>query len=190
MAYLLVWTWQEHRFAMKVQHRGEPDQRLVLLVDEPEMHLHPRWQRTILPALLRAAAGMRTMGAEIQILTATHSPLVLVSLETSFDAERDAWLDLDRVPSAGESHVELHRRTFVRRGDVSNWLTSEAFDLKQARSLEAEEAITQARALLREEAPSKTEVERVDQLLQASLGDIDRFWVRWSAWKDARKGGE
>ena len=66
-------------------------------------------------------------------------------------------------------------------------LESEAFDLKSARSLEAEQAMTQALALLREDAPASAEIERVDALLRASLGDIDRFWVRWSAWTGARE---
>ena len=41
--------------------------------------------------------------------------------------------------------VQLEKRDFVRRGDVSNWLTSEAFDLKEPRSIEAEEALAKAR---------------------------------------------
>ena len=48
-----------------------------------------------------------------------------------------------------EGAVEDFRQTFVRRGDVSRWLTSEAFDLKEARSLEAEHAIVEALALVR-----------------------------------------
>lgn len=85
----------------------------------------------------------------MQLITATHSPLILASAEPVFDPEKDAWFDLDLEKEEGAPTVKLRRRTFVRRGDVSNWLTSEAFDLKCARSLEAEAAIEQARALLR-----------------------------------------
>jgi len=60
---------------------------------------------------------------------------------------------------------------------------SDAFDLKEARSLEAETAIEEALALARKGAPSKKDIERVHKLLQASLSDIDRFWVRWTEFK-------
>ena len=81
----------------------------------------------------------------------------------------------------------LRHRDFVRHGDVSNWLTSNAFDLKSARSLPAEAAIEQARSLLRaKEAPSADEVRRVDGLLRAAaLPDIDPFWVRWSNYAES-----
>jgi hypothetical protein len=147
------------------------------------MHLHPRWQRAILPAILRTADELRHEGAETQLLTATHSPLVLASLEPVFDAERDAWLDLDLIRAGDERRVELQRRTFVRRGDVSAWLVSDAFDLREARSLEAEIAIRDACALAREASPAKKDIERVHRMLQASLSDIDRFWVRWTEFR-------
>ncbi len=41
----------------------------VLLVDEIDLHLHPTWQRSILPALAR---GLRNL----QIVATTHSPMV------------------------------------------------------------------------------------------------------------------
>lgn len=184
MAYLLVWSWREHKAEVELQHLGEPERRQVLLIDEPETHLHPRWQRAILPAVLSAASELRREGAETQLITSTHSPLVLASLESAFDRERDAWLDLDLSRAGDGRRVELARRDFVRRGDVSAWLRSEAFDLKEARSLEAERAIGAALALAREASPSRKDIERVHELLRASLSDIDRFWVRWTRFRD------
>ncbi|HEX4607238.1 MAG TPA: hypothetical protein VH092_03450, partial [Urbifossiella sp.] len=96
---------------------------------------------------------------------------------------KDAWFDLDLTP---DNRVVLQKRPFVRRGDILNWLTSEAFDLKEARSLQAEEAITKALALQRKPAVSDKEVAAVDGLLRASLSEIDRFWVRWSEFRDRR----
>jgi hypothetical protein len=66
-------------------------------------------------------------------------------------------------------------------------LTSEAFDLKEPRSLEAEAAIGRALELLRQDAAPHAEVEKADRALQASLSDVDRFWVRWSEWRDSLK---
>jgi hypothetical protein len=71
----------------------------------------------------------------------------------------------------------------MRRGDANAWLTSSVFELKEARSVEAEEAITQALALLRQDTPQPGEIDRVDGLLRNALSDVDRFWVRWSEYR-------
>jgi hypothetical protein len=118
-------------------------------------------------------------------------PLLLASVEPFFDPNEDAWFDLDLERRNGTSQVLLRKRDFVRHGDVSDWLTSEAFDLKIARSVEAEEAISKALDLLAQpERHSAAEVRQVDESLRAVLSDIDRFWVRWSAFAEELIGAE
>lgn len=182
LSYLVVWAWQEHVAAAEV--RGDtPAREIVFLIDEIEAHLHPQWQRRIVPAVLRVMdALIGEHRSRVQLIAVTHSPLVLASAEPFFDPRRDAWFDLDLE----DRQVVLRRREFLRQGDVSKWLTSEAFDLKEARSLEAERAITDALELLKLPSPSQEEIQRVDKELRASLSDIDRFWVRWSAFRDDR----
>jgi len=46
----------------------------VVLVDEIDLHLHPDWQRTVLPTLAKALHN-------VQFIVTTHSPLVVGSLE-------------------------------------------------------------------------------------------------------------
>jgi hypothetical protein len=183
LAYLLVWAWQEHLAAAQV--RGDsPAREIVFLVDEIDAHLHPQWQRRIVPAILRVMDALTGKhGSRVQLVAVTHSPLVLASVEPHFDPGKDAWFDLDL-----EGHdVVLRARDFVRHGEIGNWLTSEAFDLEEARSLEAERAIREALALAQRPSPSRPEILRVDKLLRASLGDIDRFWVRWTAFRKAHE---
>ena len=184
LAYLLVWTWQEHLAACTLKGK-QPAKEIIFLVDEIEAHLHPRWQRRIVPALLGVMDELTGHDeVPMQLIAATHSPLVTASLEPHFDSERDAIWESDLVDGA----VELQRSAWYRRGDANAWLTSSVFDLKQARSLEAEHALTRAHDLLREPEPDSRDIEQVDALLQACLGDTDRFWVRWSAWRDERNG--
>jgi hypothetical protein len=104
-------------------------------------------------------------------------------MEPLFDPALDAWFDLD-LTAETPPQVQLQKRPFIRQGDASNWLTSDAFDLKEARSLEAEKALQEARALLRGEIP-RSEVPRIDADLRAVLGDQDRFWIRWSAFVES-----
>ncbi|MBP6582315.1 MAG: ATP-binding protein [Chromatiaceae bacterium] len=184
LGYLLVWAWQEHLASAELQGIT-PAREIVFLIDEVEAHLHPQWQRRIVPALLdvmAALTGEHTI--PVQLITATHSPLVLASSEPRFDDRKDAIWELDLT----QGEVQLRAFPWSRRGDANAWLTSSAFDLKEPRSLEAERAITQALALLRQESPPPAEIDQVDAALRGVLSDIDRFWVRWSHYRESRQG--
>lgn len=105
IAYLLVWTWQEHVQASRLLNQ-EVTRQIIFLIDELEAHLHPRWQRTILRSLLRVMSALTgAEDVEVQVLAVTHSPLLLASLEPLFDPERDALWNLDLV----DGNVELRR---------------------------------------------------------------------------------
>jgi len=183
LAYLLIWTWEEHLASAKV--RGEaPAREIIFVIDEIEAHLHPQWQRRIVPALLMVMDTLtKQHGSHVQLIAATHSPLVLASAEPFFDADDDAWFDLDL-----EDHdVMLRRRPYVRHGEVGNWLASEAFDLKEPRSLEGERAVVAAQDLMRRKDVSSDEVKAAHEALRAAgLSDIDRFWVRWGYFVEQR----
>ncbi|MGM0575296.1 MAG: AAA family ATPase [Myxococcota bacterium] len=116
LAYLVVWTWYEHVQASKLLG-NEPEDRFLILWDEVETHLHPRWQRAILPALLKVIQRLRSDASmRVQVLATTHSPLVLASLEPAFDPDEDALhlLDLDN------GRVALERQAWSSRGDALN----------------------------------------------------------------------
>lgn len=185
LAYLLIWTWNEHLAAAELRDE-KPAREIVFLIDEIEAHLHPRWQRAIAPALLRVVQTLtEDAGASVQIIAATHSPLVLASVEPLFDVDKDAWFDLDL-----EDHkVALRKREYVPLGEVGNWLVSKAFDLKEPRSLEGERAVRAARDILGAKSPALADIEAAEkQLRGAGLPDIDPFWVRWDYFvQQARK---
>lgn len=185
LAYLLVWTWHEHLRAAELLGDA-PAREIIFLVDEIEAHLHPKWQRRIVPALLDVMEALTgTHDVPMQLITATHSPLVLASVEPYFDASRDAIWELDLTGG----NVELTRSPWQRRGDVNSWLSSSVFDIDEPRSLEAEAALKQAHALLRQQPrPAIEDIEAVDAELRRVLSDVDRFWVRWSAFVDEVRG--
>jgi hypothetical protein len=124
-------------------------------------------------------------GSKVQLIAATHSPLVLASVESVFDPNDDAWFDLE-LDAPG---VRLGRHPYVRHGEVGNWLVSEAFFFREPRSLEGEQAIVAARAVLASTDPSSVEIEAADRALRsAGLPDIDPFWVRWGYFMEQRRG--
>ena len=179
LAYFLVWCWEEHLKAKELLGE-EPETKATFLIDEVESHLHPRWQRTVIPALMQVMDKL-TATAEVQLIAVTHSPLVMASVEPRFDDGKDAWWDLDLVQNqeAHSSSVTFTKRHFVRLGDVSRWLMSDAFDLGSARSLEAEEVMQQAAKILSEEVIDHIQAQALDAKLRTLLGDTDPFWIRW-----------
>ncbi len=184
LAYMLTWTWNEHRIASKLRGDGFSRQ-MVMLFDEVESHLHPRWQRSILKAL-RNIGSVFESGVDLQLAVSTHSPLVLASAEPWFDPDRDAWFDLD--VDGKPRRAQIHRRTYTPHGTAGSWLTSEAFGLATDRSLEAEHAVLCARKVLRQPDPPLEEVMAVHGQLCETLPHIDRFWVRWNAFVERRGG--
>lgn len=178
LAYLLVWSWEEHRKASKLLGQ-ETTSQIIFLIDEIESHLHPKWQRRIIDALLNVMKTL-TKKAGTQLIAATHSPLVMASVEPFFDSRTDAWFDLDLTVGKNEKcTVELTKRQFVRRGDVCNWLMSEAFDLPSARSLEAERVLERAAKAMSDESFNAKKAKELDTELRKVLGDTDPFWMRW-----------
>ena len=177
LAYLLVWCWEEHVRAREILGQ-ETTSQVVFLIDEIESHLHPKWQRVIIRALL-AVMNSLTSDAEVQLIVTTHSPLLLASMEPQFDPNQDSWFDLDLVGDGGASRVELTKRDFVRHGNVSNWLTSEAFDLKNATSLEYEGLMEEAAVAMSDEAFDAAAARSLEGRLHGVLGDADPFWIRW-----------
>ena len=120
LTYFLVWAWYEHRVAAGLLGKP-PENRFVILFDEPETHLHPRWQRTLLPSLLAAVDQLRgTLGAAPQVLVATHSPLVTASMEPLFDMTQDDLLHLQST----HGNVLLSRKGTGRQGGNASQLVS------------------------------------------------------------------
>jgi hypothetical protein len=178
LTYFLVWAWYEHRVAAELLGK-QPENRFVILFDEPETHLHPRWQRTLLPSVLAAVDRLRAShGDAPQVLVATHSPLVTASVEPIFDTDQDDLLHLQ----TGAQGIELTQGHWATQGDATSWLVSETFGLDQARSLEAEKAIEAAEALMRGEQnlpPGLDSVAAIHAALQKLLPAHDTFWPRW-----------
>lgn len=175
VAYVLVWAWFEH-LTNSQAIRKNPQRRLVVIIDEVEAHLHPRWQRVLVPALIDV---INLLSDEItpQVHLATHSPMVMASTETIFREETDDLHHLRLDKAHGD--VVLDGLLFVKRGTVDQWLMSEVFELPQARSVPAEGAIEDAKNLQASELPDPDKVREVNDRLVVTLAPDDDFWPRW-----------
>lgn len=185
LAYLLVWTWREHQLA--AQKTGvAPAREIIFLLDEIECHLHPKWQRQIVPALVKVMQALTNSNVPVQLIVATHSPLVLASVEPFFDEETDSVFTLQL--ENGEATV--NKEVWAKQGDVVNWLVSDAFGLRQARSVEAEQAIEAAEAMMRGDISSLpsnlASKEAINRELERTLPGGDHFWPRWVIFSESR----
>jgi len=173
LAYLVIWTWEEHQLAAK-HVNANAQAKMVIIIDELEAHLHPKWQRLVLPALL-SVGKLLSEELEVQIIAATHSPMVLASIEAEFSEESDmlAHLKLE------DSKVVVEPLDFYKYGDMSSWLTSPVFGLSHARSQRAGKVIDQAKELQLSSDPSKDDVYKINEELKNVLSPDDQFWNRW-----------
>jgi hypothetical protein len=82
------------------------EQPLILLLDEPDCHLHPAWQRKLIPAIQKLLPNA-------QLFIATHSPFVISSVNHGwihiFKADDKGVVTIEKaIPcSAGDSYIDV-----------------------------------------------------------------------------------
>ena len=118
----------------------------VLLIDEIENHLHPTWQRRVIPAL-------RKFFPNIQIIATTHSPFVVAGLKAGqvHLLKRDA----DGVVTAS-----------TNTEDIVGWTADEILRVYMGVDEPTDETTAQAARelrLLRDEAPRADEREEEER---------------------------
>lgn len=175
LAYLLTWTWSRHVQSSDITGQ-KAVRRLVLLVDELESHLHPQWQRAIVPALLAAVKHLSSQ-LEVQLIASTHAPLVLASLEPEFDQDKDALFNF----ALADGVVTVDKVPFSPRGTADNWLgSSEVFGLREPRAREQEELLIKLSAAAADPGLDAGRFhELTAKLAESSVPDIDPVRRRW-----------
>jgi len=189
LAYMLAWTWSEH--LNECGATRDPENRIILLLDGVDAHLHPQWQQVIMPAILatlesllvdkKGGKGKKKKTPEVQVIATTHAPLVLSSLETEFDKDRDSCfvIDFKKDVKSGSKQVFLHNVPFEKHGTCDNWFCTESFGLTTTRNPKVQEILDRASALMREEKPSPDEVRKTHAELVKALPPSDDFLFRW-----------
>ncbi len=127
----------------------------VVLVDEIDLHLHPRWQRKVVEMI-------RSTFPNIQFIVTTHSPFV------AQDMTKDDKLIVLKRGEDGAVNAE-HGMGFVKRWRADQILTSWLFDLETTRDGDAPEEETEYQALLEAEVSGKLSEEQKSRLRELKL---------------------
>ncbi len=107
-------------------------EKTILILDEPENHLHPAWQRRVLPAVQK-------LFPNAQMFVVTHSPFVVSSLN-------EGWIHKFTRGEDGLVRIEEPRK--ASRGDSYMTALQEILDLTQWFDPETEEELKEFDALL------------------------------------------
>ncbi len=99
----------------------------IILIDEIDLHIHPRWQRTILPTLCDYFPN-------IQFIVTTHSDLVAQSIEPKYIKK----LVLDEKKSI----VNVEKVKYGK-GSSSNFIYKDVFDIEETFDIETESELKQ-----------------------------------------------
>lgn len=103
-------------------------QPIILFLDEVDIHLHPKWQRRILPAIQKLLPNA-------QVFVSTHSPFVVGSVE-------DAWVyrlpDPQRLVCRDPHIAEVIEPTESAGGKSYSVILEEIFEVKEQFDVETE----------------------------------------------------
>jgi predicted ATPase len=115
----------------------------IVLVDEIDLHLHPEWQRTVIPTL--SATFPR-----LQFIFTSHSPIVVGSLQRD-----NLWVcTMDEI--TGESTAE-QKETGVHGLNSDQILLTEYFGLKSSRAPRKERQLDEIAAAAERRTPHKAQ---------------------------------
>lgn len=126
--------------AIHPDHEDPLSLPLILLLDEPESHLHPAWQRKVIPAA-------QAMFPQAQMFVATHSPFVISSAN-------EGWIHVLRADEA-TGVVTIEQPKPCSKGDTWIDAVEDVLGITEWYDPETEELLKQFREL-REAALSGT----------------------------------
>jgi predicted ATP-binding protein involved in virulence len=126
----------------------------ILMIDEIEAYLHPKWQRKILPALQKGLPG-------VQIIVASHSPFVIASCPDA----RIHMLDLNET--TGEASYQGAHDAPV--GKSVNSVLKDIFGVESRFDVQAEDELNELNELRRLSQMGK--LSKAQQLRSSTLAE-------------------
>jgi energy-coupling factor transporter ATP-binding protein EcfA2 len=150
--------WMVHALVMMdlwLQGKRDPmETEAVFLMDEIESHLHPAWQRRILPAF-------QHLFPKSQIFVATHSPFVIASLN-------HGWIHPLTMKSDGKVNVE--KPVQASKGDSYISVVEDIMGMKEWYDVETEKLLAEFRSKRDKAYHGDSEAEKEAHQLGREIG--------------------
>ena len=124
----------------------------VCLVDEIDLHLHPKFQRTIIKFLTETFPNT-------QFIVTAHSPLIVIAAE-----ERPSDANIILLKREGDQTVVVNDPVDVTNWSVDQILNSDLFGEVSVRPPETEAKMQRRRALLLTDERTHNENQELEQL--------------------------
>ncbi|MBT5036881.1 MAG: AAA family ATPase, partial [Rhodospirillaceae bacterium] len=181
---LIAWTvdlasWFFEKYP---RHKNPLAQPAIVLVDEIDLHLHPKWQRNLVQYL-------SDLFPKTQFIVTAHSPLIV-------QAAQDANLAVLRRE---KDHVVIDQSMKAVRGwRVDQVLSSDLFDIPSLRPPEFDDLLAERKRLLTKPKlteSDKTKLKKIDADLGnlpagASIEDSDAMQLIRRAAQNIKSSGE
>ena len=151
LAYLIIGYAEYYEYPESLE-----DKPGILIVDEIDAHLHPSWQRRIIPTLIRHFP-------HLQIFCSTHSPLMLAGLRTG---------QVQLLQRDEDGRVT----TSTNEEDVVGWTADEILrhflGVSDPTDFETERRLTRLRDLQLAQKLTDAEAEELEELRQTVSQDL------------------
>ena len=136
----------------------EPEDSIIL-IDEPELSLHPKWQQQIIKVY-------QSIGKNNQIILATHSPHILGSVPSENIIILSKNEENKIVPITGEELYSSY-------GQTSDRILEDIMGMKSARNIEVQNLLDDVRNLVSENRYETDEFKEKYNELENILGNSD-----------------
>lgn len=136
----------------------EPEDSIIL-IDEPELSLHPKWQQQIIKVY-------QSIGKNNQIILATHSPHILGSVPSENIIVLSKNEENKIVPITGEELYSSY-------GQTSDRILEDIMGMKSARNIEVQNLLDDVRNLVSENRYETDEFKEKYNELENILGNSD-----------------
>ena len=136
----------------------EPEDSIIL-IDEPELSLHPKWQQQIIKVY-------QSIGKNNQIIVATHSPHILGSVHSENIIILSKNEENKIVPITGEELYSSY-------GQTSDRILEDIMGMKSARNIEVQNLLDDVRNLVSENRYETDEFKEKYNELENILGNSD-----------------
>ena len=136
----------------------EPEDSIIL-IDEPELSLHPKWQQQIIKVY-------QNIGKNNQIIVATHSPHILGSVRSENIIILSKNEENKIVPITGEELYSSY-------GQTSDRILEDIMGMKSARNIEVQNLLDDVRNLVSENRYETDEFKEKYNELENILGNSD-----------------